>query len=612
MDVPISADFFQFEDYRFDRGGGVLFQRVEGGALVPAAIGPRAVAVLDVLLARHGDLVSKEEIMRAVWPGTVVEENNLTVQISALRRVLDRARSEGSCIQTVPRRGYRFTVPVTRVAAEIQPGADASAESPYDTVSERALPAQPSRRGRPLIGIGVGLIFVVVGASWWVGPARFSFRAVKPVDHVATTTPVATAIVPPLVAPRLSIVVLPFTNLSRDRDQQYFADGVTEDLTTDLSHFPHMFVISRDTAFTYRDKPVNAKQIGRELGVRYLLEGSVQRSSDTVRVNAQLIDAETDTHLWAERFDHDLGDLLALQNEITGRIANTLNIELAGLSGAEAARHTDHPEALDYVFRARAASYRPHSVESDTEAITLLEHALALDPQSVEAQSTLAALLVSRVLDEMSDSDSESNDIARAEHLIRQALAASPDNTVAHYAKGLLLRERGRPDEAVFEFETVLASNPNSVGTLHNLGWCKWMTGAIDEVIPLALQAVRLSPRDPSIAFFYARIGVVHLLQSRTGDAIFWLEKSRAANSRFGLSHAFLAAAYALEGERERAAAELTEARLFGRGDRYASLARVKAAGFSGSRNYWGVPKVRALFEATYFAGLLKAGMPEK
>src|SRR5204863_1295339 len=129
-------------------------------------------------------------------------------------------------------------------------------------------------------------------------------------------------------APRLSIVVLPFSNLSNDPDQQYFADGITEDVTTDLSRIADSFVISRNTAFTCRNKPVDTKQIGRELGVRYVLEGSVQRSGDQIRVNAQLIDAETDAHLWAERFDGDTGDLFALQNEITGRIGNTLSVQL--------------------------------------------------------------------------------------------------------------------------------------------------------------------------------------------------------------------------------------------------------------------------------------------
>jgi adenylate cyclase len=167
----------------------------------------------------------------------------------------------------------------------------------------------------------------------------------------ASSAPPATSIAVPTVAPRLSIVVLPFANLSDDREQQYFADGITEDLTTDLSRIDGSFVISRNTAFTYRDKPIDTKQIGRELGVRYVLEGSVRRSGNQVRVNAQLIDAETDAHLWAERFDRDTSDLFALQDEITSRIAVTLNLELVR---AEAGRTTEHPEALDYILRGRA------------------------------------------------------------------------------------------------------------------------------------------------------------------------------------------------------------------------------------------------------------------
>ena len=166
----------------------------------------------------------------------------------------------------------------------------------------------------------------------------------------------------PLVAPHLSIVVQPIANLSNDPDHQYFADAVTEDLTTDLSRLAHMLVISRNSAFTYKDKPVNAKQIGRELGVHYVLEGSVQRSGNQIRVNAQLIDAETDAHLRAARFDRDSGDLLALQNEITGRIANALNLKFIC---AEAARPIDNPDALDYIFKGRAAQlkrYHPRTL----------------------------------------------------------------------------------------------------------------------------------------------------------------------------------------------------------------------------------------------------------
>ncbi len=155
----------------------------------------------------------------------------------------------------------------------------------------------------------------------------------------------------PIAMPRLSIVVLPFANMSGDPEQQYFADGITEDLTTELSRIAGMLVISRNTAFTYRNKAVNTKQIGRELGVRYVLEGSVRRSTNQARINAQLIDADTDAHLWAEHFDGDTSDLFALHDEITRRIAFALNVELAR---AEAARPTQHPDAVDYIFRGRA------------------------------------------------------------------------------------------------------------------------------------------------------------------------------------------------------------------------------------------------------------------
>src|SRR5712671_2360692 len=194
----------------------------------------------------------------------------------------------------------------------------------------------------------------------------------------------AVSISQPAAAPRLSIVVLPFANLSNDPEQQYFADGITEDVTTDLSRVPHMLVISRNTAFTYRNKPIDAKQIGRELGVRYVLEGSVRRSGNQVRVNAQLIDAETDTHLWAERFDSDTGDLFAVQDEITSRIAAALNLELVG---AEATRPNQHPDGLDCILRGRAAFYKPATRNNYAEAIGLFERALAFDPSSVEAQS---------------------------------------------------------------------------------------------------------------------------------------------------------------------------------------------------------------------------------
>jgi adenylate cyclase len=211
-------------------------------------------------------------------------------------------------------------------------------------------------------------------------PERAPSARVASVPSTASTPP-------PVTAPRLSIVVLPFANLSNDPEQQYFADGITEDLTTDLSRLADMFVISRNTAFTYRDKQVGTKQIGRELRVRYVLEGSVRRSGNQVRISAQLIDAETDAHIWAERFEGVLSDLFALQDEVTRRIAVALELEMVGI---EAARPAQQADALDYILRGRAEMAKPTSRDRKTEAIKLFEQALMLDPQSVAAQSWLA------------------------------------------------------------------------------------------------------------------------------------------------------------------------------------------------------------------------------
>jgi tetratricopeptide (TPR) repeat protein len=364
-----------------------------------------------------------------------------------------------------------------------------------------------------------------------------------------------------------------------------------------------MFVISRNTAFTYRNKPVDTKQIGRELGVRYLLEGSVRRSGNQIRINAQLIDAQTDAHLWTERFNRDTDDLFVLQGEITSRLANALGVELIG---TEAARPTEHPDALDYILRGRAALLRPGSRDSYAEAISLFEHALSLDPQSVEARISLAGSLASRVL--IGITASAAADLLRADELIGRALAASPRYAFAHYVKGQVLRAQNRWEEAIPEYETALASNPNFLGALNGLGWCKLNTGMLDEVIPVVEQAIRRSPRDPQIGTLYNAIGMVHLLQSRTDEAIVWLQKARSAAPAKPFIHVHLASAYALSGEMDRTATELAEARrLRGKGS-FSSIAKMKAGGLWGSLPL----KTRSLWEATFYAGLRKAGVPEE
>jgi adenylate cyclase len=279
----------------------------------------------------------------------IVEEHDIFGDgVNVAARLEGLAEPGGICISRVVRDQIRDKLPypfedkgeqsVKNIVRSVQVYAlrpEAVAELPVS-----GAPIVGSRR-RGVLACGIGAIVaavVVAITAWWLWPMTRSSPTATPAGAAATQ------IGQPLTAPRLSIVVLPFVNLSNDADQQFFADGITEDLTTDLSRVPHMLVISRNTAFTYRNKPIDAKQIGRELGVRYVLEGSVRRSGNQVRVNAQLIDATTDAHLWAERFDSDTGDLFALQNDITRRIARALNITLVA---AEAARPSERPDALD-------------------------------------------------------------------------------------------------------------------------------------------------------------------------------------------------------------------------------------------------------------------------
>jgi TolB-like protein len=532
MQALAPSDTFLFEGFRLDRRGG-LFRRDGSGAFVPVAIGSRALDVLGVLIEQAGEVVSKDEIIAAVWPGTVVEDNNLTVQISALRRVLDRGRSNGSCIQTVAGRGYRFVVVITHRTAIAQSG-------PTALFRDRTSPR-----------------------------------------------------------PRLSIVVLPFTNLSNDPNQQYFADCITEDLASDLSRIAHSFVISCNTAFTYRNKSVNTKQIGHELGVRYVLEGSIRRSGDKVRVNAQLIDAETDAHLWVERYDSHMCELFALQDEITGRIAAALDVALVA---AEAARPIEQPEALDCILRGRATLRYPPSTNNYATAIAFFERALALDPASVEAKSSLAFALAARVLDQMTDP--VATRISYAEMLVDRALVTSPYAALPHFAKGEVLRVLRRCEAAIPEFEAAIVLHRNWPIALSQLAWSKLLVGSPEDAISLQLQAMRISPRDGWSHFL--GIGVAYLLQSRIDEAILWLERARNANLTLPHARSYLAAAYAIRGEARAAARELDAARNIRGPEFYSSIAHLKSCA------YFGVRTVRAQFDATFFAGLRKAGIPEE
>ena len=431
---------YSFEDFSLDTARRELRRN---GSLI--ALQPQVFDLLEYAIRNRDRVVTKDELLAAVWNGRLVSELTMNTRINAARSGIGDSGEEQRLLRTVYGKGIRF-----------------------------------------------------VGA----------------VCEEAETVRKLAAISQPVVAPRLSIIVLPFTNLGSDPNQQYFADGITEDLTTDLSRLADLFVISRNTAFTYRNKPIDAKQIGRELGVRYVLEGSVRRSGNQVRVNAQLIDAATAAHLWAERFDGDAGDLFALQDEITSRIAVALDLELVG---AEAARATEHPETQDYILRGRAARLKPPSHENRAEAIDQFEQALALDQGSVAAQSWLSIALMARVLDNMAGTAAA--DILRAEDLAERALATLPRSSLAHFAKGQVLRALDRYGEAILEYETAVALNRNWADAYSNLGWCKFMIGSIEELIPAQEQAIRLSPRDPQIGLFRPdRARPIAAITPRRGD----------------------------------------------------------------------------------------------
>jgi TolB-like protein/class 3 adenylate cyclase/Tfp pilus assembly protein PilF len=450
-------------------------------------------------------------------------------------------------------------------------------------------PRAPWGQGKAgIIGaaVAVAILIVAGGGAWWLLGRQPETAVVGSPAQLFS-------------APRLSLVVLPFANLSNDPEQEYFADGITDDLTTDLSRIKGSLVIARNTAFSFKGKPVDAKQIGRELQVRYVLEGSVQRSGNQVRVNAQLIDTETGAHLWAERFDSDIGDLFSLQNEITARIANALQSQLAI---AEARRPTDNADALDYFLRGRAMLTNPVSRENYDEAEGYFEKALAIDPRSVDAAAWLAVALTVRVTDELSDSPDA--DLQRAERLAAQALAAAPNYGLAHYAKAQVLRAQSRFKAAIPEYETAIALDPSRVPAYAHVGWCKFLTGSVDDALPYFERVLRLSPTGPGVALWYGRMGVIQLLKSQTDAAIASLERASWENPRLPFVHAYLAAAHALKGQSERAHAELAEAQTLSKA--YASLANVAKS------SWFDDPKIRALADATYFPGLRKAGLPEE
>jgi TolB-like protein/class 3 adenylate cyclase len=369
-------------------------------------------------------------------------------------------------------------------------GSDAVASIPLNPA-----PTQPTRAHR--------LFSLLRPVMWWVRP-----QPNVPAVATSTASPPSPGGLASAPIPRLSFVVLPFENLSHDPDREYFANGITDDLTTDLSRISGSFVIARNTAFTFKGKPVDVKQIGRDLGVRYVSEGSVRRSGERVQVNVQLIDAETGAHVWADRFNTGRQDLAEAQCDITGRLARSLNVELV----RDVSRRIEqeggvNPDARDLVMRGWAQWHRPRSMTNNQEVQRTFEQALALDRRSLDAGIGLATVLASTVVNGWSSPVEQ--DEARAEQLLIETLGRDPNSSMAHFSMGLFRRTQNRLAETRAELEAAVALDRNNAHALSSLGGVLRFLGRPQARIPHIEQAIQLNPRDPNIGLYYRELGVV-------------------------------------------------------------------------------------------------------
>ncbi len=460
---------------------------------------------------------------------------------------------------------------------------------PASQIEPKALAPKPLPFWRSALAgaLAVVVVALAAGAYAWksgLAPRLLGLSAVE--DKLAS-------------APHLSIVVLPVANLSGDPEQDYFADGITEDLTTDLSHILDSFVIARNTAFTYKGKAVDVKDIGRDLGVRYALEGSVRRGGEAITINAQLISTETGAHIWAERFEGERAKLGQLQVDVVARIANALGAELTRAESLRAVRERpDNPDAIDHAMRARLALFRMDNKEAKDE----YEKALKLDPNLPRAQAGLAFVLANLAgYPGATDRDAY---LDRAERLADQALSTRPDYAYFLYAKAWVLAYKKQPEAVILEAEAAIKSDPNYAAAYGALAGWKGLVGRPEQGFADVETAIRLSPRDPLLWLWEYYICGLHMHLAQWDQAIAPCQQAVAANPKLWQAHLSLAAAYGWLGREAEAKAELAEAlKLF--------------PGFTVKRviSYWSNFSDNPVYLqqiARTAEGLRKAGLPEQ
>ena len=386
----------------------------------------------------------------------------------------------------------------------------------------------------------VSLVVVAAAAAWWTSPPVLPGRRAIGTE-----------------APRLSIVVLPFTNLSGHPDQEYFADGITEDLTSDLSRLAGSFVTSRNTAFTFKGKAVDARHVGRELGVRYVLEGSVRRMGRSVRINAQLVDAGTGGHLWAEQIDVEQGTLATAQDNfgIANRLARALSVELVNVEGRRAPRA--NPDAVDLAMRGWSLLNAGPNREDVQSAVALFEAALRIDPDNIQANVGLAQALI-HVLRSRWDPE-RAKVLARADEAATRATAIAPDHAQAQSVKAEILGLQKRFDAALATYDRAIALDSNL--TTAHVGRARHLiaAGRAADAVASMERAIRLSPRDPDLYLWYYVVCHAHTHLARDAATIEWCLKSIGTGKVFWHAWVDLASAYAWRGQTAEAAAAVAE-----------------------------------------------------
>ena len=503
---------YHFEEYEFDTDLRELYRGADA-----IQVAPQVFDLLDYLIRNRDRVVSKDDLINTVWNGRVVSDAALTTRLNVARNVLGDSGEKQRLIKTLPRKGFRFVGTVQ----ELQRPTDA------------ALSAGLGERSLQNIA----------------GPARSNVAAedgLASAAHNGGTMSISPA------APRLSIVVLPFANFGGDPEQDYFVDGVTESLTTDLSRISGSFVIGRHTAFAYRDKAADLKKIGRELNVRYVLEGSVQRGGNRLRVNAQLVDAETGNHLWAERFEKPVADLFDMQDEIVSRLANMLNAKLIEVEARRAQFSTDH-HGMDLYFQGWASSNNGTTEEYIAQAQAFFDRALVLDPGNVESLVGLARVKAAIGANLMRDDWIAQ--FAAAEALITRALSHAPNHAQAHSVLGFVQAFTNRGVQGIAECERALALDHNLADAHAFIGLAKFLLGRGEETEAHIHEALRLSPRDNNAYRWFMIVGLAKLYLGADMEAVAWLRRSIETNRNHPVPHYYLAAALALLGSLDEARA---------------------------------------------------------